>query len=83
MTNSLGKEKAKAFLDAHENISIPDEREKDMDDYNNQKGINAAEYLKEKENFSLEELEKEALKQLKNGDLRVISPRGEVPKWKK
>ncbi len=82
MTRLIGAEKAQAFLDAHENRKNQDPLEKEMDDHNNLRGIRATQRLTSKKSFSSSNLEKEALKELAKGRLKVNAPTGEIPKWK-
>lgn len=74
MTQSHGSLKAKSVLDAHENNPKEPLDQKSMDLANNRAGIFAAEQLLKNKNFSLPELKKEFLKQLKDGSIIVIKP---------
>jgi hypothetical protein len=79
----MERNRAEAFLNAHEADTGEPDRESQMDKANNGSGISAAEKLMEQGRFSKEALEREAIQALKRGDLRVLSPAGKVPEWKK
>jgi hypothetical protein len=79
----IGRDKAEAFLNAHEVIPGEPDSEGQMDKFNNDKGIAAADKLLAQGEFSQDALEKEALQSIKNGDLNVLNPTGRVPAWKK
>ena len=76
-SHELGPEKARAFLEAHEEGGLPTESE--MDTKNNESGMKAAKELQD--GFSQKALEQQALEKLKAGELTVISPSGKVPTW--
>ena len=83
MRDNIEKERAEAFLNAHEaNTGEPD-NESQMDKSNNQKGISAAEKLMTQKQFDQTNLEKEAIQSLKRGDLNILSPKGKAPEWTK
>lgn len=83
MREQIGRDRAQAFLDAHESSSLDPANETKMDKFNNSKGIEAAENLMNQKSFSQERIEQEALNQLQQKKLNVISPEGKVPQWKK
>jgi len=76
IAKSIGIEKAKVFLDAHEEDSTQTQNEKQMDLENNRQGL---EYFKSTMSsgkaIELDQIEKEALKRLTEKKLRVISPK--------
>jgi hypothetical protein len=79
----VSRDRAEAFLNAHEADTGDPEAESQMDKFNNQRGIAAAEKLSSEGKFTQTNLEQEALRSLKHGDLNVITPSGKVPEWKK
>lgn len=79
----IGKDRAEAFLDAHEAGTGGPEVEKVMDQFNNKRGIEAAEKLLAQGEFSQDALERAAINSLKRKDLKVLSPSGRIPEWKK
>ncbi len=82
LTKKLGREKAQLFLDSHESSPNSPPEEVDMDKFNNSKGISMAEELTKNKKFSRENLEKDVLKALGEGKLKVIHKSGKLPKWK-
>lgn len=76
----LGLEKAKLFLDAHENDPTQLPAEKAMDLANNREGLLVSQRLDKQNNLSLKSLEIEALKELKEGRLTVLKPGLVIPK---
>ena len=74
ITKELGEEKAKLFLDAHENDPRQSPAEKGMDLANNRAGILSALILKKQNHLNLEELVMSALEELKNNQLSVLKP---------
>ena len=74
MQKNIGSDLAKKFLDAHE--SNDKGASKSMDLANNRAGLLAAERLQRQDRFSEAEIEKEALKELKEGTLIVVNPKG-------
>jgi hypothetical protein len=80
MTNELGADRAKEFLDAHEESNSQHISEKSMDLANNRAGILATEKLKKSNSFNQTNLELEALNELRDGHLIVLSPGLEIPK---
>jgi hypothetical protein len=75
LTKELGKEKAKIFLIAHEQDPDQPKSEMEMDTENNDQGLNfAISEIANGRNVDFDSLEKEALKRLKAGQLKVISP---------
>ncbi|MEM7645453.1 MAG: hypothetical protein AAF203_00975 [Pseudomonadota bacterium] len=81
LTHEMGKEKAKLFLDAHEEDSTQSSVEKKMDMQNNKSGIEfALGSKKNKDKFDLAKIEKEALERLRRKKLKVIKPQlAEIP----
>ena len=83
LTNDLGLERAKEFLDAHEANPLQLPEEEAMDHFNNDRGQNAAQALAKKQQWSLQNLEKLSLAELRSRKLKVIKPGqkiSEVPK---
>ena len=78
MTNSIGEERAKAFLDAHETRPNQASDEFNMDNANNSAGIAAASKMIEDKTFSVEDLERMGIQKLKDKELTVIRPTGKV-----
>ncbi len=83
ITEALGAEKARLFLNAHEQVPNQATSEKEMDQSNNDSGIKAAEILRGEGKLTQEEIEKSALKALREKRLKVLSPRGNTPEWSK
>ena len=81
MANSMGVERAKQFLEAHEQAPDQPPEEFKMDTFNNEQGIKAGANLKIKDSGA-GVLEKQAVQKLENGELQVLKPKGKVPKWK-
>lgn len=77
LTNLLGAKTASLFLNAHESGLPNSDPGTQMDKYNNDLGIKAAEKLKNSKKFS-SEVEIEALTQIKSGKLKVLKP-GNLP----
>ena len=82
MREKIERERTFAFLNAHEAGTADPNAESQMDQTNNKKGIEAAEKLMSQGKFNQKSLEQEALNDLKNGELKVLSPSGKVPEWK-
>ncbi len=79
LTHDFGKDLAEQYLSAHESeqpVNSPDRR---MDEHNNKKGVEAALDLDQQNRFSAKNLYEEAFRRLKNKDLIVLKPSGEVP----
>lgn len=79
LTHDLGKSLAEQYLNSHESgqpLNFPDRR---MDEHNNRKGVEAALGLDRQDRFSAKNLYQEAFKSLKNKDLIVLKPTGEIP----
>ena len=75
--------KSPVVFTAHEQREDQPKEELEMDMYNNGRGSDVAQELTKNSNFSQENLEKEGLKKLRENNLKVIAPQGEVPEWKK
>lgn len=82
VTQKIGEDRAKLFLEAHEQDPNQPAAEGKMDSYNNGQGMNEAKRLQKENTFSSENLEKAALKALRDGKLKVITPRGKIPNWR-
>jgi hypothetical protein len=83
MREKISAERTLAFLKAHEaDVGAP-RGEREMDEINNNLGIGTAEKLIKENNINQESLEKAALNGIKAGVLKVITPSGKVPKWKR
>ena len=52
--------------------------DREMDDYNNRKGIEAALRLKKQNRFSDKALHEEALKSIQRGELIILKPTGGI-----
>lgn len=79
LTHDLGKILAQQYLNAHESahpFSFPGRR---MDEHNNKKGAEAALNLDEQNRFSAKNLYHEAFKSLRNRELTILKPTGELP----
>lgn len=70
-TARLGKERAKKFLDAHEEKPGQPKIEREMDLYNNNQGMIAGDKLRGKKNL-LKLISQKALEAIKNNELRII-----------
>lgn len=76
LVKELGVEKAKYFLDAHENDPSQPKQEKDMDIKNNQRGVDyAVKNINDKQSLELNKIEQAALDELRNKQLVVLSPK--------
>lgn len=83
MREKIGAELTLAFLKAHEaDLGNPNDEQK-MDLENNDLGVNAAERLLNQNKFNQQALERAALTGLEKKLLKVISPTGKVPEWKR
>lgn len=80
LTKELGEQKAKEFLDAHEANPLQAERERQMDQFNNNRGLEASKDLTKNKNWNLRNLETKALEELRNSKLQVLSPGLPIPK---
>lgn len=76
----LGLEKAKQFLDAHENDPKQPPSEKAMDLANNRDGLLVAQKLIKNNKLDLKTLEREALKELIERRLTILNPRLKIPR---
>lgn len=81
MASSMGAERARQFLEAHELAPDQPPEEFKMDIFNNEQGLKSGSNLKPNSGIT-ETLEKQALQKLENGELQVLKPKGNVPKWK-
>lgn len=79
LTKELGFEKAKEFLDAHENDPDQPISEQKMDIFNNSQGQEAALELVKQKNWSLEKLEQQGLEKMKRKQLEVLKPGLPIP----
>ncbi|MCB0390383.1 MAG: hypothetical protein KDD58_03780 [Bdellovibrionales bacterium] len=76
LAKELGIKKAEIFLNAHEEDSTQSKAEKEMDLFNNKKGIDFFKKSIESNNpLELSDIEKEGLNKLRNKQLRVNKPR--------
>ena len=80
LTKELGEEKAKSFLDAHEDNRLQPPEEKAMDFANNRAGILAAIRLLKEGSCSQDRLERVALEEMREGHLSVLNPGLPIPK---
>ncbi len=79
LTQDLGKSLAEQYLNAHESAQSPNSPDRQMDEYNNIKGIEAALELDRRDSFSAKNLYQEAFKRLKNKELIVLKPTDKIP----
>jgi hypothetical protein len=79
LTKELGSEKAKQFLSAHEANPLQRDSERDMDQFNNEKGSSTAQNLISNKKWNLENLEKSGLDSLRSKDLKVLNPGLKIP----
>ncbi len=73
LTRDLGEETARKFLNAHELNPRQSLEEKAMDEFNNERGIQAANEFLKKGNFGNTELYEKATEEIKNGKLRILN----------
>ena len=72
---SLERYKAKIFLTAHEQDPIQPQKEKEMDLFNNNKGLDYAQNeIKKNKEIELDQTEKAALQALRDHQLKVLVP---------
>lgn len=79
ITKELGSEKAKEFLSAHEVNPLQSDSERDMDQFNNEKGISSTQNLLQNKKWSIENLEKSGLDLLRSKNLKFINPGLKIP----
>lgn len=79
LTKELGSKKAKEFLNAHESNPLQPDSERDMDQFNNEKGTSAAQNLISNKKWNLENLEKSGLDSLRSKSLKVLNPGLKIP----
>ncbi|MFN7904357.1 MAG: DUF6973 domain-containing protein [Pseudobdellovibrionaceae bacterium] len=79
LTKELGPEKTKEFLSAHEANPLQPDSERDMDQFNNEKGASSAQSLISNKKWSIENLEKSGLDSLRSKDLKVLNPGLKIP----
>lgn len=72
LTRDIGEDAARTFLNAHELNQDQPIYEKEMDEFNNERGIQAAKDLLEKGSFENDELYEKGKDELKNGTLRTM-----------
>jgi hypothetical protein len=70
-TLKIGPDKARLFLEDHERRPGQSKAEAEMDSHNNEKGVTAATHLQKEKSASQETLEKQGLKLLQDGKLKV------------
>lgn len=73
LTRDIGEEGAQKYLDAHELNPNQSIKEKEMDDFNNKRGIQATKDLLKKGRFKNSELYEKAINELKDGNLRILN----------
>jgi hypothetical protein len=76
LTRDLGEVAARKFLDAHEVSASQPPREKAMDDFNNNSGIDAANEILQNKKFENQEVFERVLREIKEGHLRILKPSG-------
>lgn len=79
LVKELGEDKAKEFLNAHEVNPLQPDSERNMDQFNNEKGIQSAQKLILNKNWSVENLEKLGLDFLRSKNLKVLRPGLKIP----
>ena len=79
LTHDLGKDLASLFLDARESEHPSDAKDRQMDEHNNKKGIEAALQLEKENLFSAKHLYNLALEALKDRQLIVLRSGGHIP----
>lgn len=79
LTKELGTSKAKEFLDAHEANRLQSTAEKDMDTFNNEKGMRTSQQFISEKKWSIEQLETAGLEKLRSKELRVMKPGLKIP----
>lgn len=75
----IGEDRSKIYLDAHEDNPKQPTEEKAMDQANNRNGLLIGAKLKRENRLSIESLEKEALNELRRGNMSVLKPRLVIP----
>lgn len=73
LVRDVGEDSARLFLDAHETTPGQSAAEKAMDQFNNERGIQAAKTLLQKEYFDTFAILEKAKRDLENSKLRVLS----------
>lgn len=81
-TLKIGPEKARLFLENHERRPGQSKAEAEMDTHNNERGVSMAVQLQKAKRGFQEDLEKEALKLIREKNLKVINPKGVIPPWR-
>lgn len=80
LTQQMGEDLAREFLDSHEQLSKNSGKESvrsgEMDTYNNNQGIMAAKELESRGELTLRQLEKQAYDAIKNGKTAIIPSKG-------
>lgn len=79
LTKELGSDLAQKFLDAHENNTYQSEEARAMDLANNRAGLLEAQRLQQSNKLNLSEIEKSALKHLKEQKLSILNKRLKTP----
>lgn len=80
LTRELGAARAEEFLDAHEEDPAQPEREREMDNHNNERGQLAARTLIKQNRWNQNRLESMGLDELRGRKLKVIKPGLSIPK---
>lgn len=81
-TEKIGPDKARLFLENHERRPGQSEAERNMDSHNNEQGVSTAVQFQNEKKASQESFEKEALRLIKEGKLKIVSPKGVNPPWR-
>lgn len=79
LTKELGAKRAEEFLDAHEANPLQSTTEKDMDTFNNEKGLRASQQFISEKKWSQQRLEAAGLEKLRSKELRVMKPGLKIP----
>lgn len=79
LVHDLGESLASQFLAAHESGQPSDSRKRQMDEHNNKEGIEAALQLEKDDKFNSKNLYHRAIEALKNKELIILQPTGDIP----
>lgn len=77
---SIGIDKAQKYLNAHEENSLQDLTDKEMDLLNNKIGLNKARELQKLKKLNDSEIMKSYLKTIKDKEFKIINPKQVLPK---
>ena len=80
LVRTLGAKKAQQYLNAHEENSLQESADKEMDLMNNKIGLNKAQKLLKQYKLNDAEIKSSYLKSIQNKEFRIISPKMKSPK---